>query len=156
MKPNFTCLEPNDTIYVVYNKNFNNKSNDIIKYVIEKATVIENKETTIQIGTLCNFYNGDIQDIYEHYFIIKHNDTIYSRNYSEYYNNVKHMTICSPLLTKSKPTLEVFMYLPDAIEYVKDLCKTGIERVQTKIDVLEKQIDSYKLTIENVENEYER
>ena len=44
MKPNFTCLEPNDIIYVVYNKNFNNKSNNIIKYVIEKATVIENKE----------------------------------------------------------------------------------------------------------------
>ena len=50
MKPNFTCLEPNDTIYVVYNKNFNNKSNNIIKYVIEKATVIENKETKIQIN----------------------------------------------------------------------------------------------------------
>ena len=114
MKPNFTCLEPNDTIYVVYNKNFNNKSNDIIKYVIEKATVIENKETTIQIGNICNFYNVDIQDSYEHYFSIKHNDTIYSRNYGEYYNNVKYLIfhmLCNHKYKKAFKEIIHFLFL---------------------------------------------
>ena len=52
MKTKFTCLEPGDTVWVVYNENY--KEWDYTKpyrEVLKPATVLQNKKITVEISS---------------------------------------------------------------------------------------------------------
>jgi len=145
----FNTLKPGDIIYAVYNVNYDgfsytNKFN--IEYAISKITVLSNNQREIKTRD----YERKIVIKYENVLIINFNSKEYSRRYNSYYLGKSHMTISST--DPTCPTLEIFINKDKAIEYVKDMCNSGISYMESEIEKRKQQINYYKQTIEKCEN----
>ena len=146
MKTNFTCLEPGDTVWVVYNENS-------YKEVLKPATVLQNKKVTVERSS------GDIYDDttwteIENYIEIETGIQKYSRNYADYYDNGSKMTITSGIWSNG-PTIEVFVNKKDAIEYLEKMCQYKINRLKEDIANHQKQIELCEQSIINAKKDYE-
>ena len=116
MKAKFTCLEPGDTVWVVYNENY--KELDYTKpyrEVLKPAKVLQNKKITVERSS------GDIYDDttwteIENYIEIETDIQKYSRDYADYYDNGSKMTMTSGIWSNG-PTIEVFVnnYKPQTV-----------------------------------------
>ena len=146
MKAKFTCLEPGDTVWVVYNENS-------YKEVLKSATVLQNKKVTVERSS------GDIYDDttcteIENYIEIETDIQKYSRNYADYYDNGSKMTITSGIWSNG-PTIFVFVNKKDAIEYIETMCQYQINRLKEDIATRQKEIELCEQSIINAKKDYE-
>lgn len=146
MKTNFTCLEPGDTVWVVYNENS-------YKEVLKPATVLQNKNITVERSS-SDIYDDTTWTEIENYIEIETNIQKYSRNYDYYYDNGSKMTMTSGILSNG-PTIEVFVNKKDAIEYLEKMCKYKINRLKEDIANHQKQIELCEQSIINAKKDYE-
>lgn len=146
MKTNFTCLEPGDTVWVVYNENS-------YKEVLKPATVLQNKNITVERSS-SDIYDDTTWTEIENYIEIETNIQKYSRNYAYYYDNGSKMTMTSGILSNG-PTIEVFVNKKDAIEYLEKMCQYKINRLKEDIANHQKQIELCEQSIINAKKDYE-
>ena len=146
MKTNFTCLEPGDTVWVVYNENS-------YKEVLKPATVLQNKNITVERSS-SDIYDDTTWTEIENYIEIETNIQKYSRNYDYYYDNGSKMTMTSGILSNG-PTIEVFVNKKDAIEYLEKMCQYKINRLKEDITNHQKQIELCEQSIINAKKDYE-
>lgn len=146
MKTNFTCLEPGDTVWVVYNENS-------YKEVLKPATVLQNKNITVERSS-SDIYDDTTWTEIENYIEIETNIQKYSRNYDYYYDNGSKMTMTSGIGSNG-PTIEVFVNKKDAIEYLEKMCQYKINRLKEDIANHQKQIELYEQSIINAKKDYE-
>lgn len=146
MKTNFTCLEPGDTVWVVYNENS-------YKEALKPATVLQNKNITVERSS-SDIYDDTTWTEIENYIEIETNIQKYSRNYDYYYDNGSKMTMTSGILSNG-PTIEVFVNKKDAIEYLEKMCQYKINRLKEDIANHQKQIELCEQSIINAKKDYE-
>lgn len=140
MKVNFTCLEPGDTVWVVYNENS-------YKEVLKPATVLQNKNITVERSS-SDIYDDTTWTEIENYIEIETDIQKYSRNYDYYYDDGSKMTITSSIWSNG-PTIEVFVNKKDAIEYIETMCQYKINRLKEDIANYQKQIELCEQSIIN-------
>ena len=146
MKTNFTCLEPGDTVWVVYNENS-------YKEVLKPATVLQNKNITVERSSN-DIYDDTTWTEIENYIEIETGIQKYSRNYADYYDNGSKMTITSGIWSNG-PTIFVFVNKKDAIEYIETMCQYQINRVKEDIANRQKEIELCEQSIINAKKDYE-
>ena len=146
MKTNFTCLEPGDTVWVVYNENS-------YKEVLKPATVLQNKNITVERSSN-DIYDDTTWTEIENYIEIETDIQKYSRYYDDYYDNGSKMTMTSGIWSNG-PTIEVFVNKKDAIEYLEKMCQYKINRLKEDIVNHQKQIELCEQSIINAKKDYE-
>lgn len=154
MKTKFTCLEPGDTVWVVYNENY--KERDYTKpyrEVLKPATVLQNKQITVERSS-SDYYDDTTWTEVENHIEIETSLQKYSRNYDDFYDKSLKMTMTSGILTNG-PTLEVFVNKEDAIKYLEVMCQNRIDGLKEEIANRQKQIELYEQSIINAKKDYE-
>lgn len=154
MKAKFTCLEPGDTVWVVYNENY--KELDYTKpyrEVLKPATVLQNKKITVERSS-SDIYDDTTWTEIENYIEIETDIQKYSRDYDDYYDNRPKMTMTSGVWSNG-PTILVFVNKKDAIEYLETMCQYKINRLKEDIANCQKQIELCEQSIINAKKDYE-
>lgn len=156
MKAKFTCLEPGDIVWVVYNKNY--KEWDYtqpynVKEVLRSATVLQNKQVTVERSS-SDYYDDTTWTEVENHIEIETGLQKYSRNYDDFYDKSLKMTM-TPGIWSNGPTLEVFVNKEDAIEYLEAMCQNRIDGLKEEIANRQKQIELCEQSIINAKKDYE-
>ena len=154
MKTKFTCLEPGDTVWVVYNENY--KEWDYTKpyrEVLKPAKVLQNKKITVERSS-SDIYDDTTWTEIENYIEIETDIQEYSRDYADYYDNGSKMARTSGIWSNG-PTIEVFVNKKDAIEYLETTCQYKINRLKEDIANHQKQIELCEQSIINAKKDYE-
>ena len=142
MKIKFSCLEPGDKVWVVYNKHYLERNGyfafDNVERVLECATVLKNELEKREI------YSSDYYDDYS-YTVEEMNLKIntrfgeYKRRYSDFEDNKGQMTV-TPDIYDNYPYLEVFSIKEAAIKYIELINMRDINRLKEEIKNREYQI----------------
>ena len=156
MKAKFTCLEPGDTVWVVYNENhkewdYANPYN--VKEVLRSATVLQNKKITVERSSSDRYDDTTWTEV-ENHIEIETGLQKYSRNYDDFYDKRSKMTM-TPGIWSNGPTLEVFVNKADAIEYLEAMCQNRIDGLKEEIANRQKQIELCEQSIINAKKDYE-
>lgn len=153
MKLKFSDLKVGDTVYCVYDKNYNN-NDDNYDLTIIKAKVISNSFERREIVS-SSYYDNDVIICNERNMIIKPEkfDKEYKRYYNKFYDEKAQMTITAEIYSNN-PSLEIFVSKEDAKDYAmafmnKILLRNiqNINKLKTYNEQIEKtlnDLDSYE------------
>ena len=148
----FTDLKADEYIWVVYNLNWD-KDNPSqcefypTEYKLDKYLILENNINVVRKRDVSDRYETPEYVIdYENWIKVNINGKIYSRFYTNNYNEYQHMPIhCE--YGDNGPWVELFPDYDSAKEYLKikcdneiESCKKNIEKENYKIELLEKSL----------------
>lgn len=153
MKDIFFCqLEPGDTIWVVYDKNWD-KDVTYSEYVLIPGKIIENKGVNRKID-VSDFYEDSKYVTRFEYWIevsVEGLSNTYRRHYSDTYNEKGQMSL-TPEYNDHGPNIEIFVTKDKAKDYLINWCEYLIGGLKEAIQKKQKSLEIYEKTIENIKN----
>ena len=146
----FNQLEVGDSVWIVYDKNYD-KRNSISEYVLVEGHIIKNHKVTREIDRSDMYEESNYVTYIEDWIVISVNglSNQYSRYYSQTYNEKGQMSM-SPAYNDHGPYIEVFVTKDKAKNYLISWCNYLIECNQKKINDLKEEIKVYQQSINNI------
>lgn len=148
----FSQLEVGENVWVVYNKNYDNKDLPY-KKILVKGKIIENHAEDRKID-ISDRWEDPVYRI-DHEYLMKISveglSNEYMRFYSDFYDKKGQMSM-SPEYNDHGPWIEIFSTKKNAIEYVNEWCNTMIKRLENTIKKAQEEIEINKKCIDSIKN----
>lgn len=149
-------LKDNDYVWVIYDANWDKSIPSQYKYApsdytVEKCLIVKNNlnvPRTIDHST--PWEEPHPFTVYEHWISIRFKDMIYSRYYTDNYDEYKHMII-TPEVNVNGPTIEVFSNYEYAKEYLINMCQKEINNLRNIINEKQEEINLLEKSLKQVE-----
>ena len=152
---NFTDLKADEYIWVVYDLNWDKNNPSKFEYYpseykLDKYLILENNINVARERDISDRYEKPEYVIdYENWIKVNINGKIYSRFYTNHYNEYQHMPIhCE--YTDNGPWVELFPDYESAKEYLIEKCNSGIEASNKIIEKENYQIELLKKSLEQI------
>lgn len=135
----FSDLRVDDSVWVVYNKNWDKSRPSEYyyypsEYLLEECKVLKNDFKVPREIDRGDRWESDYVTIYEDIMSIMFHNMEYRRDYSDLYNDRGQMN-CHPFkYGDNGPWIEIFSEKENAIEYLKAICDRDIKALDEKIE----------------------
>jgi hypothetical protein len=146
----FSELNINDSVWVVYNKNYNN--GDIQELILSEAKILDNYLDYRSIYA-CNIYKDSREITNEYWIMISVSGLTnkYKRYYSDIYDESGQMLI-TPDFRDCGPNVNVFITKEKAKEYIISRCQSRINYLNNKINKEQKEIKLNEYCINKIKD----
>lgn len=151
----FTELKQGDYIWGVHDINWNNKLLEhkpySPEYQLQKYVILQNKLNIPRKRDISDRYEPDKYVIdYENYIEIHFHNIVYSRYYTNHYDEYQHMPIhCD--YDNNGQWIEIFPNYETAVKYLKDICQKGIDGCNTRIEQENYKKQLYEKSLKQIE-----
>lgn len=152
----FTELKQGDYVWGVHDINWDkNKPSEYknypSEYQLQKYVVLKNKLNVPIKRDISDRYESPEYVIdYENYIEIHFHNMVYSRYYTNHYDEYQHMSMhCN--YNDNGLWIEIFPDYDTAAKYLKDICQKGIDGCNTRIEEENNKKQLYEKSLKQIE-----